>query len=79
MIAKGENIEEPEKRKMLEQCLKAAETMKMILNKFQQVREYRTRPFLEEFKILDIGLDSIYGSPGISEDEIRHTPRPENH
>jgi len=42
----------------------------MILNKFQQVREYRTRPFLEDFKILDIGLDSIYGTPGISEDEI---------
>jgi K+-sensing histidine kinase KdpD len=70
LVVKGENIEEPEKRKMLEQCLIAAENMKMILNKFQQVREYRTRPFLEDFKILDIGLDSIYGTPGISEDEI---------
>jgi len=78
MIAKGENILEPEKRKMLEQCLKAAETMKMILNKFQQVREYRTRPFLEDFKILDIGLDSIYGTHGISGDEIEHTSRSEN-
>jgi DNA-binding response OmpR family regulator len=70
MFAKVENIEGSEKRKMLEQCLKAAETLKMILNKFQQVREYRTRPFLEDFKILDIGLDSIYGTPGISEDDI---------
>ena len=78
LVAKGENIEEPEKRKMLEQCLIAAENMKMILNKFQQVREYRTRPFLEDFKILDIGLDSIYGTPGISEDEIKHKPRPKN-
>ena len=68
MLAKGENIEESEKSNMLEQCLKAAETMKMILNKFQLVREYRTRPFLEDFKILDIGLDSIYGTPGISEE-----------
>ena len=67
MLAKGENIEEPEKSNMLEQCLKAAEMMKMILNKFQQVREYRTRPFLEDTKILDIGLDrstALPGSPG---------------
>jgi DNA-binding response OmpR family regulator len=63
MFAEVENIEEPEKRNMLEQCLKAAETMKTILNKFQQVREYRTRPFLEDINILDIGLASIYGTP----------------
>ena len=78
MFAKVENIKEPENRSMFEQCLKACETMKMILNKFQQVREYRTRPFLEDLKILDIGLGSIYGTPGISEDETNHTPRPEN-
>jgi DNA-binding response OmpR family regulator len=78
LVARDETIEEPQKRNMLEQCLKAAETMKMILNKFQQVREYRTRPFLEDFKILDIGLDSIYGTPGNSEDEIEHTSRSEN-
>ena len=65
MFAEVENIEEPEKRDMLEQCLKAAETMKTILNKFQQVREYRTRPFLEDINILDIGLASIYGTPGL--------------
>ena len=63
MFAEVENIEEPEKRNMLEQCLKAAGTMKMILKKFQQVREYRTRPFLEDIKILDIGLGTIYGTP----------------
>jgi len=78
MLAKGEGIDESKKRLMLEQCLKAGEMMKRILNKFQQVREYRTRPYLEDFKILDIGLDSIYGTPGISKDEIEHTPRPEN-
>ena len=78
MFAKVENIEEPEKRNMFEQCLKACKMMKMILNKFQQVREYRTRPFLEDFKILDIGLDSIYGTSGISEDEIEHTSKSEN-
>ena len=44
--------------------------MKIILNKFQQVREYRTRPFLEDVKILEIGLDSIYEISGISEDGI---------
>ena len=78
MIAMGENIEESEKRNMLGQCLKAAETMKMILNKFQLVREYRTRPFLENIKILDIGLDSIYDTSGIFGGEIRHKPKPEN-
>ena len=78
MVAKGEGIDESNKRLMLEQCLKAGEMMKMILNKFQQVREYRTRPYLEDFKILDIGLDSIYGTPGISKEEIEHTSRPEN-
>jgi DNA-binding response OmpR family regulator len=62
-----EDIEEPEKGNMLEQCQKAAEMMKMILNKFQQVREYRTRPFLGDFKILDIGLGSIYGTPDLRE------------
>jgi hypothetical protein len=44
--------------------------MKMILNKFQEVREYRTLPLLEDFKILDIGLDSIYGTSRISEDDF---------
>jgi DNA-binding response OmpR family regulator len=78
MFTEVENMEESEKRKMLEQCLKAAEIMKVILNKFQQVREYRTRPFLDDLKILDIGLGSIYGTPGISEDDIKHTPGPEN-
>jgi len=67
ILAKAEDIEEAEKRNMLQQCLTAAERMKMILNKFQQVREYRTRPFLDDYKIIDIGLGSIYGTPGISE------------
>lgn len=44
--------------------------MKMILNKFQQVGEYQTRPFLEDIKIVGIGFDSIYGISGISEDGI---------
>jgi len=44
--------------------------MKMILNKFWQVREYRTRPFLEDIKIVGIGLGSIYGISGIFEDGI---------
>ena len=70
VLSKRRNIKEPEKNNMLGQCLKSAKTMKMILNKFQQVREYRTLPFLEDFKILDIGLDSIYGTPGISEDDF---------
>lgn len=67
ILAEAEGIEEAEKRNMLQQCLKAAERMKMILNKFQEVREYRTRPFLDDYKIIDIGLGSIYGTPGISE------------
>ncbi len=78
-LAKGEDIEEPERRNMLEQCQKAADTMKIILKKFQRVREYRTRPFLEDFKILDIGLDSIYGTSEISKDEHRSMPTSEKH
>jgi len=61
MLAKGEPIEESDKSRMFEECLKAAEIMRKILNKFQEVREYRTRPYLAEFNILDIGLESIYG------------------
>lgn len=68
MFAKIESLEEPEKKIMFEQCLNAAKNMKMILNKFQEVREYRTLPLLEDIKILDIGLDSIYGIPGFSEE-----------
>jgi len=78
MLSKNENIAEFEKKNMLEQCLKAAETMKMILNKFQEVREYRTRPFMEDLKILDIGLDSIYGTPEISKDDLKPIPGPGN-
>ena len=67
MLARNGAIKEPEKGRMLQQCLQAAEMMKMILNKFQQVNEYRTRPYLEA-KILDIGLETIYGtSPGPGE------------
>ncbi len=69
ILSEADDIEELEKRNMLEQCRKAGEMMKIILNKFQQVREYRTRPFLEDLKILDIGLGSIYGAPGISDNE----------
>ncbi len=78
VLAEADDIEESEKRNMLQQCLKAAEMMRMILNKFQQVREYRTRPYLPDTKILDIGLGSIYGTPGISDNEKRHKPGPAN-
>jgi FixJ family two-component response regulator len=70
MLGRGEEIEASPKSLMLEQCLKAAETMRVILNRFQEVREYRTRPYLADTKILDIGRESIYGTPGISKDEI---------
>lgn len=66
ILARGEGIEESQKSVMFEQCLKAAEVMKTILNKFQEVRQYRTLPYLAETHILDIGLDSIYGTPQIS-------------
>jgi DNA-binding NtrC family response regulator len=56
MLARGEGIAEPEKKHMLEQSLKAAEMMGTILHKFQEVREYRTLPYLADIKILDIGL-----------------------
>jgi hypothetical protein len=76
LLAEAEDIEGPEKRQMLQQCLKAAEMMRMILNRFQDVSEYRTRPYLPDVKILDIGLDSIYGTPWISDNEKRHKPGP---
>jgi len=76
MFAEVEDLEEPEKKDMLEQCLKAAENMKLILNKFQQVRYYRTRPFLDDIKILDIGLGSIYGTPELQ--CFKHAPVPQN-
>jgi len=69
MLARGEGVEESQKSLMLEQCLKSAEIMRVILNKFQEAREYRTRPYLADMKILDIGLESIYGAPEIPEDK----------
>jgi DNA-binding response OmpR family regulator len=78
MLAKDEGIEESDKSRMLEQCLRAAEMMKMILNRFQQVNEYRTRPYLDDAKILDIGLESIYGTSPEPEDENTGKPKPEN-
>jgi DNA-binding response OmpR family regulator len=74
ILAEAEDIEGPEKRKMLQLCLKAAEMMRTILNRFQQVSEYRTRPYLSDAKILDIGLDSICGAPEILEDKDRYKP-----
>ena len=59
LLAKGEGIEASDKTIMLQQCLRAAEMMRTILNKFQEVSEYRTRPYLDDAKILDIGLGSI--------------------
>lgn len=78
MLAKGEGIEGSDKRLMLQQCLRAAEMMKLILNKFQQVNEYRTRPYLDDVQILDIGLESIYGTSPGPEDGNRGKPKPEN-
>jgi DNA-binding response OmpR family regulator len=69
MLARGEGVEESERSLMLEECLKAAEIMKLILDRFQEVREYRTRPYLADTKILDIGLKSIYGTPEIRNDK----------
>jgi hypothetical protein len=71
MLAKGEGIDESPKSLMFEQCLKAAEDMKVILNKFQEVSEYRTRPYLADTKILDIGIESIHGTPKIPDDKNR--------
>jgi len=69
MLARGEGIDESDKSLMLQQCLRAAEMMRMILNKFQHLREYRTRPYLIDAKILDIGLESIYGTSQSLEDQ----------
>lgn len=77
MLSKDGEIQEPEKSRMLQQCLQAAEMMKMILNKFQQVNEYRTRPYLDDAKILDIGLESIYGNSQGPEDGNKGKPKPE--
>ena len=71
MLSMEVGFEESDRKLMFEQCLKAAENMKVILNKFQEVREYRTRPYLADTKILDIGLDSIYGTPEISKDKSK--------
>ncbi len=60
VLAEAVDIEEPEKRNMLRHCLKAAEMMRMILNKFRQVSEYRTHPYLPDTNILDIGLGTIH-------------------
>jgi hypothetical protein len=76
MLAKGEGIEESDKSRMLVQCLRAAEMMKLILNKFQQVNEYRTRPYLDDAKILDIGLESIYGTSSDSQELEKGEPDP---
>jgi signal transduction histidine kinase len=69
MLAKGEGIEESDKRVMIQQCLGAAEMMREILNKFQQVSEYRTRPYLADARILDIGLGSLGNTSQSREDE----------
>ena len=69
MLSMEVGFEESDRKLMFEQCLKAAENMKVILNKFQEVREYRTRPYLADTKILDIGFDSIYGTPKIPDDK----------
>lgn len=76
MLAKGEGIEESDKSRMLVQCLRAAEMMKLILNKFQQVNEYRTCPYLDDAKILDIGLESIYGTSSDSQELEKGEPDP---
>ena len=78
MLARGEGIEDSDKSRMLQQCLQAAEIMKTILNKFRQVNEYRTRPYLDDAKILDIGLETIYGTSPGREDGSKGKPKPEN-
>lgn len=77
MLARGEGIDESDRSLMLQQCLRAAEMMRMILNKFQHVREYRTRPYLADAKILDIGLGSIYGTSRRAADDNEFGPKPE--
>ncbi len=69
ILARDEGIEEPDKRIMLQQCLGAAEMMRTILHKFQEVREYRTRPYLADAKILDIGLTSLGNTSQSPEDK----------
>jgi DNA-binding response OmpR family regulator len=78
MLSRGEVVEESERKLMLEHCLKAAETMRTILLKFQQVHEYRTRPYFADAKILDIGLRSIYGTSEDLEEENGPGPNPQS-
>lgn len=78
MLVRGQGIDESDKSLMLQQCLRAADMMRVILNKFQHVREYRTRPYLADAKILDIGLGSIYGTSQSPGDKDRSEPNPES-
>ncbi len=71
MLSKGVGFEESDRKLMLEQCLKVAEIMRMILVKFHEVREYRTIPYVADTKILDVSLDSIHGAPEIPDDQNR--------
>ncbi|NUN95812.1 MAG: response regulator [Candidatus Omnitrophica bacterium] len=41
-------------REILEECLSSSQRMMELLTRFQRVREYRTVPYVEECKILDI-------------------------
>jgi len=71
LLSQGIGFEESERKLMFEQCLKAAEIMKMILDKFREVREYRTVPYVADTKILDVGLISNHGTPEILDDKNR--------
>ena len=41
----------------LEECLQLAKWMQNVINKFQQIEQYRTQPYFSDSHILDIGLD----------------------
>jgi DNA-binding response OmpR family regulator len=41
----------------IKECLQLSQWMQKIINKFQQIEEYRTQPYYLESNILDIGLD----------------------
>lgn len=56
MLAGARKVDDTEHKERLKQCLKAAEMMREIVDRLQHLRDYRTRPYVDDSHILDIGL-----------------------
>jgi DNA-binding response OmpR family regulator len=57
------NLKGAKEQSLLDMCIKATERLADVIHHIRQAREYRTKPYLPNTSILDIGMNTVSDAP----------------